>query len=148
MTRVLASLLALALIACGALGFLWQRAEKRVNLEASSHLETKANVAVASAMAGYTQLDNIRRVTSEQEKVNAERIASLNRRLADAQRMRAKGQTPASGSGPTYLPSLPIAAGGVDEAAELTTRLDLIRFDELITWVEQTHLIPTSPVVE
>lgn len=128
-----------------------QNLKRDLLAEQNSHLKTKADVAAASAQAQVKVSENLQRVTSEQEKVNEKRLASLRSRLADAERLRAKSEAAARSASKAGVSSLPAPAERVAEATCATSGRDvddieaLIRYDELISWVIETHAIPTSP---
>lgn len=150
-SKIFAGLTVALLIFTGWLLLTKQELKTALANEQASHSQTKANVAIASAQAQAAITGNLTRVASEQEKVNEERIASLRTRLANAERLRAESQAAARRAGQTSVPSVSATPERVATETEPAARnyVDLealIRYDELISWVEQTHLIPTSPV--
>ena len=120
--------------------------EKLYKGEAYAHAQTVNNYYDAADKARAADAANKARVKAEQEKIDADRVADFNKRIADA-RLRAGRQAEAnsSGAGSAAVPRVPDASGGADQAGaedgfstsdRLIATEQAIQLDELIKWVK------------
>jgi hypothetical protein len=128
-------------------------------IEADNHRKTKAYFAQAMADALRNEKLRLARVRAEQERINHDREASANERLAALRarydQLRGQGGKATGGQGGAEpVPGLPTPAFGADAAASedglsLAERYacsaTAIQLDELISWVEaQTAVDPNE----
>lgn len=131
------------------------KAEKEA--EVAKHEATKKAYTEAQAEAERMEAERLARITAQQERINNERLASYNQRLAavraTADRLRAKAGTRAVGA--PHCQPVPGAAnpGGAYEAAcagglsldeRVTATNQAIQLDELITVIESQRSIPVN----
>lgn len=127
-------------------------------VERDNHRKTKATYRAAMAEAQRRELARLARVQAEQERINDDREAHANERLAalraryDSLRRQSRAGTE-SAAGGQQMPDLPYPAFGADEAAgadglSLTERYECsataIQLDELISWVEEQSAIKVN----
>ncbi len=129
-------------------------------VERDNHRKTKATYRAAMAEAQRRELARLARVQAEQERINDDREAHANERLAalraryDGLRRQSRAAAE-SAAGSEPVPGLPYPAFGADAAAgadglsatelSLAERyqcsVGLTQLDELITWVEAQALV-------
>lgn len=125
--------------------------------ERRNHVATKQAYRDAQAAAERMEAERLARVTAEQERINNDRLAAYNRRLADArvqyQRLRSQAGTRTVGAphcqpvpDAGHSPAVAQAACGdeLSAAERLIATEQSIQLDELITAVEQHRAVPVN----
>lgn len=125
--------------------------------EQRNHQATKKAYTDAQAEAERMEVDRLARITAQQERINNDRLASYNRRLADARAdyNRLRSQAGAGAIGAPGCQPMPVAdrtPGTVGAACDnelsyderLIATKQAIQLDELITVIEQHRAIPVN----
>lgn len=138
-------------------GLSWHLASERKQWRVAAYAWQNAQVKlgesyIASQQAAtLTHAANLAYITSQQEKENAFRKASYDRRVADVRRMWAEATSRKRVARSTEVSSTELATGGTSGAADdvssseyaLAVTLMAIQLDELITWVINSSEVET-----